>query len=358
MMASTLFTTDLAGPCTAARKAWKLTENETVDWLAVIVPCAAAKVRQALRGKDRVALLIVNTPQETVVGGDRQAVLALVQEAWRSLRAACRCQHCPLHHCQGSGTGVWGTPRFTDHGSAGNRLLQRPWGRSYPLNRENAAAAILAQVLTPIDFPALIDRSYQDGVRVFLEIGPGGSCSRMIRQILGNRPHLARSACLPGLDGFSTVVRLLGNLIAKHMRVDLSKLYGQLSGDVAHGSKAADAGKTTSRSVKVLVGGKPFEIPKPPVVDKVARRQEKPAFEHAEMSLVAPSLTVTNASVRAEGRNTIAPLIQQLTAAETAKAQAHEVYLRFAANLTNALAGQLGSQLAHLANRSQMVTRF
>src|SRR5262249_29952847 len=80
MTASMLFTHDLAGPCTAARKAWRLTDSETVAWVAGVVVCPADKVRQALIGKERVYLLIVNTPEECVIGGDRAAVTALVSQ--------------------------------------------------------------------------------------------------------------------------------------------------------------------------------------------------------------------------------------------------------------------------------------
>ena len=34
-----------------------------------------------------------------------------------------------------------------------------------------------------------------DGVRVFLEMGPQGSCARMIGKILAGRAHVAIAAC-------------------------------------------------------------------------------------------------------------------------------------------------------------------
>ena len=45
--------------------------------------------------------------------------------------------------------------------------------------------------------PEVIEAAYRDGVRVFIEIGPGNSCSRMIGKILADRPHLARSTRPP-----------------------------------------------------------------------------------------------------------------------------------------------------------------
>ena len=76
--ASPLFRTELAGPCDAARRAWGLAAGEPVDWVAGIVACPAETVRSALDGRSRVYLLIVNTPGEIVIGGDRTAVERLV----------------------------------------------------------------------------------------------------------------------------------------------------------------------------------------------------------------------------------------------------------------------------------------
>ena len=73
-------------------------------------------------------------------------------------------------------------------------------GRPYDLDSRTAADAIAAQASQTIDFPALVERAYADGVGVFIEVGPGSSCTRLIDRILGSRPHLACSACRPDRD--------------------------------------------------------------------------------------------------------------------------------------------------------------
>ena len=75
------------------------------------------------------------------------------------------------------------------------RFYSTALGRAYELSADNAADAILCKALDTIDFPAVIEAAYRDGVRFFVEMGPGASCSRMIDVILGNRPHRARSVC-------------------------------------------------------------------------------------------------------------------------------------------------------------------
>ena len=82
-------------------------------------------------------------------------------------------------------------------------------------------------MLNTIDVPAVIEAAYRDGVRVFLEVGPGNSCTRMIDAILGERPHLARAAHAAKQDAVSQMLRLVAHLAAERVPVDLAALYGR-----------------------------------------------------------------------------------------------------------------------------------
>ena len=97
MQESTLFTRDMAGECRAARQAWGLADNEQVQWSLGVVKAPKETVRAVLPSHPRAYLLIVNTPDECVVGGDAAAVAGLV--------AALGCRYFPLQgvttvHCE------------------------------------------------------------------------------------------------------------------------------------------------------------------------------------------------------------------------------------------------------------------
>ena len=253
MQESTLFTHDLAGECRAARQAWGLAEGEQVDGALGVAEAPQAAVRAALPEFPRAYLLIVNTPDECVIGGDATAVAGLV--------AALGCRFFPL---QGVTTRAlrgrpdrWPSRTTTCTSSptdaaAGVTYYSGVKGGPYEVTRESAAESILGQALHGIDYPAVIESAYRDGVRLFLEMGPGASCSRMIGRILGDRPHLARSACHGGQDPLSTLLRLLASLIAERVPLDLSPLYDRPEIDTG---PATDA----STSVRVAIGGAPFQ---------------------------------------------------------------------------------------------------
>ena len=62
-------------------------------------------------------------------------------------------------------------------------------GKSYPVDRDSCADSIVQQALQSFDYTKVIETAYADGVRIFIEMGPGASCTRMIGQILGERRH-------------------------------------------------------------------------------------------------------------------------------------------------------------------------
>jgi len=77
---SPLFTRDLGGECRAARSTWNLGPDERVDWVSGVVDRGPDAVRDALAGRERAYLQVINTPEECVVGGSRSAVESLVRE--------------------------------------------------------------------------------------------------------------------------------------------------------------------------------------------------------------------------------------------------------------------------------------
>src|SRR6185369_1966861 len=156
-------------------------------------------------------------------------------------------------------------------------------GTAYDLNRESAADSILAQAVDGIDFPAVIKAAYDDGVRYFLEMGPGSSCSRMIGRILDGQPHLARSACYPGQDPTSALLRMLAHLIAERIPVDLEPLFATPALHVAGNNHEA----AQKKPLQISVGGSPFQ-PRLPQRRKAAVPTPPPATNSAPPAQTLP----------------------------------------------------------------------
>jgi PfaB family protein len=345
---STLFSEELAGECKAARKVWGLSKGEKVDWVLGIVDVPAAQVRQALVGKQKVYLLIVNTRRECVVGGDRSQVAALVREV--------KGHFFPLRgvttvHCQVAepvAKAYRDLHVFPVTAPEDIAFYSCALGESYQVTSDSAADVILAQALDTIDYTRVIERAYADGVRIFLEMGPGNSCSRMIGSILEGKPHLAKAACYPGQKATSLLLRLLANCLAERLPVDLSVLYPDT---------IAIAEKSSGPRIHTTIGGASFAPAALPVKKPIAvampehgtHDQSSPArlrqtsVEHAKLG------TPEDSAAPREATGAIAdPLLAQMTETAASNARSHETYLTFANTMEKALTENLNLQMALL----------
>jgi len=326
MLASPLFTNDLAGADLAARQVWNLNDDEAVDWMIAAVQCPAATINTALKDRERVYLLIINTPDNCVIGGSRRAVMAVIEQLC--------CHYQPLYgvstaHCEVLQQVAAPYRRLhlfnTTTAPIGIKFYSGAWQRSYEITPDSAADAILAQASTTIDFPAVIEQAYRDGVRIFIEIGPGTTCTRMIAEILAGRAHAARSACTTAYENVSTILRLLGMLIAERVPLDLTQLYGQETQVSVHQIQAADP---KVRILDILTGGKPFHITIPrPHHRESTEKPVTPNVPHASPLAKPDSLHITT-------------LIKQISATQTSNARAHEAYLSFSQGITESFSKQ------------------
>jgi acyl transferase domain-containing protein/NAD(P)H-dependent flavin oxidoreductase YrpB (nitropropane dioxygenase family)/NAD(P)-dependent dehydrogenase (short-subunit alcohol dehydrogenase family) len=66
-------------------------------------------------------------------------------------------------------------------------------GAPYPADGEAIRRRWVEHLEQPVDFVAQIERMYEAGVRTFLELGPGRVATGLVKQILGERPHVAIS---------------------------------------------------------------------------------------------------------------------------------------------------------------------
>ena len=338
---STLFTSDLVGSYDAVRKAWKLPPSKGVDWVLGVIDRPSRAVLAALKDHKKVYRLIANTLHESVIGGDRHAVERLVKKL--------ECEFMPLKgvssvHCEVARE-VEKPYRdlhlFDVTPPKGVTFYSGASGRAYDVTRESAADAILAQALHGIDFPKVVNGAYADGVRVFLEMGPGGSCSRMVGEILGEKPHAARSLCVQGQGAVSTVLRALGCLIAERVPVELTALYGQDTRVVGHRRPDDDRPRLT-----VLLGGAAFDPPVPQGRPTVTPTQTEPvaAFEVCVPAGVAAEWN--EAETQGEAAPMFTPLVHQADAALRAQSEAHAAFLRFSENTRNAVAENLALQIS------------
>ncbi|RKZ44817.1 MAG: type I polyketide synthase, partial [Gammaproteobacteria bacterium] len=323
-----LFTEALAGPCDSVRETWQLEDSETVDWMIGVVDRPTEEVKQALADHPRTYLLIVNTPNECVIGGDRTAILDVVKNL-----------ACHFHPIQGVTTVHCEVAEpvkkpyrdlhlFDTNPPEDITFYSGVLGKAYEVTRDSAADSIVEQAVQPFDYTKVIESAYEDGVRIFIEMGPGATCSRMIDEILKDKPHMAKALCIKGQNSVSNVLHCLGQLIAEHIDVDLGQLFN---------FDIPDQVEESTAMITVVAGAESFEIPPLPKHQKADQKQE------VELP-VAPMVS--------DNVHILQPIIEQMQRTENARAEAQETFLRVSNGLTETLGQALEMQMHLLQDAS------
>ncbi len=341
---STLFAHDLSGHPSVLRTAWGLPEEASPEWLAGVIDRSVAEVRAAIGTQREVSILIINTPDECVVGGNRRVIEALVKHLscrWFPLRGVSTV-HCEL--ARRFRAPYRELHLFKTSPPEGIAFYSGGWGRAYLPDQETAADAIEAQALDTIDFPRVIQAAYDSGIRAFIEIGPGNSCSRMIGKILGDSPHFARSLAIQTSAPVAHFLRTLAGAFVHGAPLDLSFLYPRST--AATKAFRIESDKRL-KTVEVPMAGPPFVFPANP-------RPGAPGMKGELLKPIEPThFDPAPRHSRRSAMNPLAPseepfqtkMIKEFSDAETATAQAHAAFLAFSGNLSDSLAQALTDQV-------------
>ncbi len=298
-----------------------------MNWVAGIVPRSIDAVRAAIGSRKRVEILIKNTAEQTVIGGTRRAVedvvatlncsffeLSTVSTVHCSIGKSVEQEYLALHDVETAAP-------------EGIAFYSGVWARRYAVDRRSAASAIAAQASGVIDFPALVERAYEDGVRVFVEAGPGSSCTRLIGQILRHKPHLACSACRAEGDPMLVILDVVARLIAEGIPVSLAGLYGKES--LAEQSTLPEhPGRS---KVRVKVRGSGYDVPAIP--SRVGSAVASASVERGKPFPLAPE------------RSERSRVLRSIFDAERATAEAHRAFLSVSAESTALIAKHVAFSL-------------
>jgi PfaB family protein len=343
---SSLFHTELAGPCNAARKAWNIAPSAPFHWKVAAVNRPSGAVKSVLTLFSLARLLIVNSPEECVIGGNQADVEGVI--------TALKCEAVYLDgvvtvHCDAAipvRKAYRSLHRFPTVQPRDIRFYSCALNRAYALNTESAADSITRQAMSGFDFTKTIHQAYADGVRTFIEMGPHSSCTRMISRTLEDRPHLAVSASSRGEDEVLSILKLLAALAAERIFIDLAPLYGANAGSAPDEIVMPGDG----RKLIIQTGSSPFrpKFPQPPVVR--AASPPDPGGVFAGHQNPERGISGDPASFKPETKETEAPalfstdMLEAVVRNAKATADAHASFLRFSNELSKDFADGFAMQ--------------
>jgi 3-hydroxymyristoyl/3-hydroxydecanoyl-(acyl carrier protein) dehydratase/malonyl CoA-acyl carrier protein transacylase len=226
---SDLFHSKLFGTMTAIREHWRGEELREQFWGSYILKTDQKAAREALKGENYAYLTIVNTPGEVVIAGKQEACQRVID------RLDCHALPMPfdaaIHNPAMEATYPDFVKLYTNPTDP-QTDIQFYSAADYtplPLIENQLARDIARMTCNPVDFPRLVNQVYQDGTRIFIEVGPQKTCSRWIEKILSERRHAAIPINKKYQPDFEGVLKVLSLLISHQVPVNLAPLTSQAS---------------------------------------------------------------------------------------------------------------------------------
>ena len=98
----------------------------------------------------------------------------------------------------------------------------------YPTEAKAILACLIEHLIHPVRFTSEIERMYQDGGRIFVEVGPRNVLTGLVNQILGDKPHLA-VACNTGTGKNEAIqfLQALGQLFTAGVDLKAERLFSK-----------------------------------------------------------------------------------------------------------------------------------
>ncbi len=222
---STLFRDELIGEMKTVRKYWHDKDLDLDFWRSYILKADRELARAACDREPMAFLSIENAPTEVVIVGEAEACQRVIQDL------ECRALPMPFNAVIHNPTMQACLPSFVKLYS--NDINPRTDISFYSaaeyqkldLNKDDLAQAMAKMTCNPFDFPRLVNQVYDDGARIFIEVGPQKTCSRWIEKILHDKPHAVipiNKKYQPDLHG---VLKVISLLLSHRIDLDLSSIY-------------------------------------------------------------------------------------------------------------------------------------
>ncbi len=224
---SPLFQNLLHGPKAAVRSYWGEDGSDFEDdfWGSYILKASAENVQAAVRSQSRVFLTIINTPGEVVIAGLDEACQKVIQEL------DCHALPMPfdavIHNPAMESTYDDFVTLYTNEVKPNSQIKFYSAAHYRPLTLEPDPVAQATSKMTceQVDFPRLVNAVHQDGVRIFVEVGPQKTCSRWIDKILQDTPHAVIAVNKKHQPDYEGLIKVLSLLLSHKVPMDLSPIY-------------------------------------------------------------------------------------------------------------------------------------
>ncbi len=197
--------------------------------------------------------------------------------------------------------------------------------KPFPTDRDAFHATAVSQYVNKVRFTDAIEQLYEDGHRIFIECGPNANLTAFVRDILGDKPHLAEAADNKRRGFLSQLRHVLARLYTAGLSLNAGALLNPTdSSDALRRREVRDAyrrapalpselpvvdfrGELGDQVRELLLGGQPAPAPAPAIDEAAANGT---AVHAAPANGVAVNGTANGTHVNGTANGTPSPAIQ------------------------------------------------
>ncbi|MCB1690302.1 MAG: acyltransferase domain-containing protein, partial [Halioglobus sp.] len=209
-------------------------QNTGMDLGGMLATSADREVlAELLEGIDNCWVSNLNSPRQTILSGTREGLATVAQLLEKAELAQVPIPvGCAFHSpiMAGARERLVDALSQAEFAPATIPVMSNVTGEAYPRgDAENTVqqyrSLLEAQLTSPVRFQEQVENLYDDGFRVFIEVGPGNVLSRLVTQIVGDKPHAAISTNMEAHNDVTAFQCALAQMIVQGMEVDCERLY-------------------------------------------------------------------------------------------------------------------------------------
>ena len=238
---SAIFNQEISGPLLAVRRDWQLSEDAPLAWNSFLVRASRSEINTLLTDFPRVYLAI-EQGDTCILAGCEASCLQLLKRLNKRGIASNKVTAMHTAPSQSQHSAIQGFYTLGLQATACEtqvRFISAARQSTVSIDSQSIAKSIADTFCAPLNFTALINAAYQQGARLFVEVGADRQTSTLIDKIgrqleLGadgvqtqEQPILAMACNAKGSDTITSLLKCLAQLISHRVPLSLAPLMPQ-----------------------------------------------------------------------------------------------------------------------------------
>ena len=238
---SAIFNQEISGPLLAVRRDWQLSEDAPLAWNSFLVRASRAEINTLLTDFPRVYLAIEQGDTCILAGCEASCLQLLKRLNKRGIASnKVTAMHTPPSQSQHSAIQEFYTLGLKANACETQvRFISAAQQSAVSIDSQSIAKSIADTFCAPLNFTALINTAYNQGARLFVEVGADRQTSTLIDKIgrqleLGadgvqtqEQPIFAMACNAKGSDTITSLLKCLAQLISHRVPLSLAPLMPQ-----------------------------------------------------------------------------------------------------------------------------------